>query len=289
MGNSTQLTPARPQWLTGDELPQWGKLTPSLRQSVESVKPAAPTASLATRLMVASKGPTFEQFLHRFSAAKLQQWARAAAGFMPKFPAVSGRTWCMASPFAPTLGMIRDGFGEAAAAKAVALNLFAFLSAFQFSADKKPTAEQIQQVAAAWVSAYPTGKITELWVFFDDVMSGAAGDLVYGHLELSTLGAAYSRFIDRRNVLVADLRKKRAAEERRHEMETERVRAAGYVPDETERARMLALLNDKQKFKALPPNYQASVRAFCEKWELITDSGFSPSEGEISPESGGAA
>lgn len=274
----TAITPARPQWV-GAATKLWEALPADTRAAISSVRPAAPSASLATRAMMAKSGPTLEQFLRNYSVAKLQGWARAAAGFMPRYPAVDGATWCQASPHAPTFGMIRDAYGPDEAARVIALNLFAFLTTFQFTADKKPTAEQIQQVAAAWVTAYPSGKLTELWVFFDCVMSGSAGDLVFGHLELSTLGAAYSRFIDRRNLLVAKLRKQRAAEERRQEEEAERVRAAGYVPDESERARMLGILNDSKKFEKLPPNMQASVRAFCEKWGLATDSGFSPSEG----------
>lgn len=253
-----------PAWITPLSAGAWKEMEESERRAVLEVSPANPAASLQARRLLA-RWPSFEAFAAHFSLQNLTSWPKA-----PNISGFDGRTYCLVATNAPTLGLLSDMFGADKAGAWIAVQLYNLVKLFTVDGARKPTAEVIRAVADSWVQEYPHGKVTELWVFFAEVLAGSDGQqTAYGSIELANLGKRYRAFIDRRNVLVSQWTKKIERMKERKEMERRETEARYHAPTEEDKSRMLAILRSRN-FGRKPPIYQLQVKAFCEKYGLIS-------------------
>lgn len=260
---NVMVTGNLPVWITPLSAGAWKEMAESERRAAMAVCPANPAASLQTRRLLA-RWPTFESFAAHFSLQNLTSWPKA-----PNISGFDGRTYCLVATNAPTLGMLADMFGAEKAGGWLAVQLYNLVKLFSVDGGRKPAAEVIRAVADSWVQEYPFGKVTELWVFFAEVLAGSDGQqTAYGSIELANLGKRYRAFIDRRNVLIAQWTKKIERMRARKEMERREAEARFRTPTEEEKSRMLAILRSRN-FDKKPPIYQLQVKAFCEKYGLI--------------------
>lgn len=193
-----------------------------------------------------SKQPTFGAFIAKFSTANLRKWAT-----MPTMTGttMSGRDYCMYAPTAPTVGMMEDAYGTEKTAAWIAGQIDLLLETFSYAADRKPTEDMLMAIGQAWLSTWPQLKVTEVWVFFNDLLGGVYGQTAYGRVELSTLGA-----------LLADHMRQRLARQARVD---ERRRTAELLAQraqtEAERAGLVDLYSS-ESFGRLTPSERERVR-----------------------------
>lgn len=133
---------------------------------------------------MAAEKPTMVDFMRKFTLENLQKWALA-----PKLGNYTGAEYCQVSQTAPTVGMLVDAYGFEDTAAFLTMHINAFIRQWGLPADRKPTESQLTVTALSWLSVYPHLKVTELWVFFFDIMAGKYGQLAYGTFELQSLGA----------------------------------------------------------------------------------------------------
>lgn len=196
------------------------------------------------------KLPTVGEFLAKFSTANLRKWAA-----MPTMTGttMSGRDYCMYAPTAPTVGMMEDAYGTEKAAAWIASQLLNLLDMYSYDTDRRPDKDALLGIGQAWLSTWPQLKVTEVWVFFNDLLGGVYGQTAYGRVELSTLGA-----------LLADHMRQRLARQARVD---ERRRTAKLLAErakiEADRARAVDLYHS-ESFGRLTPSERERVKRFVD-------------------------
>lgn len=185
--------------------------------------------------------PRFNDFVKKFSLSNLREWATA-----PSLGGMTGADYCQFSTTAPTLGMVSDAYGVDSVAGWLASHLNQFLITSAVNPDRKPSTETLMQVGRSWLTEWPQLKVTELWVFFNEVLAGRYGQLVYGGVEMSSLGAFLAKHMECRLSRQARLDAARRAEvERKEREEFEREKQAAY--DKFHSPEFLSLPLDKQE------------------------------------------
>lgn len=210
------------------------------------VQPIAnPHASKRTMEMYSSY-PRLSDFTRKFNLSDLQRWASA-----PHLCGMRGAEYCMFAPNAPTIGMMADAYGPIVTAGWLGNHINHLLQMFSMPAEKKPTVDMLRMTGLAWITSWPQLKITEIWVFFFDVISGKYGQVAYGCLELSSLGSYLSIHIATR--LQKQARVVAHAKAQKMQAELERTNK--------ERKNAISLYKS-EAYKALPQEQQKSLRDF---------------------------
>lgn len=193
-----------------------------------------------------SNYPRFRDFTQKFNLGDLQKWASA-----PQMGGMKGADYCKFAPSAPTIGMMADAYGVTVTAGWLGNHINHLLKMFSMPADKKPTVDMLRMAGVAWITAWPQLKVTEIWVFFFDVLAGKYGQVAYGCVELSTLGSYLSSHMEAR--LQKQARMEAHVQAMKVQKEMERA--------EQERKNAITLFQS-EGFQALPKEQQESIRGF---------------------------
>lgn len=133
----------------------------------------------------------FEDFCAKYNLNDLQAWATA-----PSIGGMKGKEYCQFAPKAPTIGMMSDAYGVTKTAGWIANHINCLLKMFCLPPDRKPDVETLRQVGKAWICSWPQLKVTEIWVLFYDILGGKYGQIAYGGIELSTIGAYLAKHME---------------------------------------------------------------------------------------------
>lgn len=190
--------------------------------------------------------PRFKDFVTKFNLTDLQKWASA-----PKILNFRGSDYCKFSKTAPTVGMMTDAYGATITAGWIGNHINHFLGMFGVPPEKKPTVDMLRTAGRAWLTAWPQLKATEIWVLFYDILAGKYGQVVFGWIELSTLGAYLSKHMETR-----------LAQQSRIDQHERSERAKAELHAFEKEKKRVYRLYQSEDFKKLPSERQNSLKKF---------------------------
>ncbi len=194
--------------------------------------------------------PRFSDFTRKYNLGDLQRWAAA-----PYLGGMTGAEYCMFAPGAPTVGMMADAYGAVATAGWIGNHINHLLKLFSLPAEKKPTVDMLRMAGLAWITSWPQLKVTEIWVFFFDILAGKYGQVAYGCVELSTLGSYLASHMETRIKRQARVDAHAKAIKAQQELEQA----------EQERKNAITLFQS-EAFDSLSQDKQESIRDFVRRF-----------------------
>ena len=205
----------------------------TLNASTTSCFGGTPTTRGFSKVELAKRYPSFQEFNDDYAPQKLVRWASSIPDK------------CMLSDKSPTIIMLADAFGSNIAVGWLSAQLLFINQFFNVPTDKQLQPNQCIAVASSILLNHPRLKCSEVWVFILQWIGGRFGKKAFGTLDPSELGSDIGKFIDKRIEMEYDIHKKLVAEKVK-----ERIEAAERTVEEVVKLRHSEFwdgLTDEQK------------------------------------------